>query len=309
MNRLSNALKTRADFAGWALLICCLATPAVAGRETLKEARSWSYQLQGDMASTARSNADVAVVDPDHTGNPKRLKTKANGETRDVLAYISIGEVEEGRAYMKAKGSKRWNTGQTQGWEGNYAARYWDEDWKAIVKQRVSKAIDAGYDGVYLDRVDTYERVKAPKGSRAEMIKFVKEVADEARGKRGNAAVVVQNAEELLSDKSYVNAIDGVAKESLYYGVKGKGVRNSDADVSASRKMLKQAKDNGKAVLVVEYLSGDASSDAKSSARRDGFVGNTRASRQLESAQNDGSDNATPKRTRSRKAATNGPRT
>jgi cysteinyl-tRNA synthetase, unknown class len=263
---------------------------ALANRDTVKAAKSWSYQLQGDMSSTARSNADVAIVDPDHTGSPKRLKTKANGDKRAVLAYISIGEVEEGRAYMKSKGSQRWNTGETQGWKGNYAARYWDEDWKRIVKQRVGKAIDAGYDGVYLDRVDTYERVKAPKGARQEMISFVKEVAAEARAKRGNAAVVVQNGEELLTDKGYVSAIDGVAKESLYYGVKGKGQRNSDGDIKESRKLLKNAKDQGKAVYVVEYLSGEASSRAKAEAKRDGFVGNTRASRQLERVQNGDDD-------------------
>lgn len=270
------------------LAMCAVASPALADRASLKEARSWSYQLQGDMKSTARSNADVAVVDPDHTGDPKRLKRKANGGQRDVLAYISIGEVEQGRAYLKGKGSRKWDTGQSDGWAGNTAARYWDEEWKSIVKQRVRKAIDAGYDGVYLDRVDTYERVKAPKGARAEMIGFVKEVAAEARRKKGGASVVVQNAEELLNDKGYVDAIDGVAKESLYYGVKGKGVRNSDSDVAASRKMLNQAKDKGKAVLVVEYLAGGSdSAEAKRNAKRDGFVGNTRASRQLERAQDD----------------------
>lgn len=241
------------------------------------------------MRSTGKSDADVAVVDPDHTGNPNKLKTKPNGEKRDVLAYISIGEVEEGRAYMKKHGKKSWNTGKTQGWEGNYAAKYWDEDWKGIVKERVSKAIEAGYDGVYLDRVDTYQNVKAPNGSRKEMIGFVKEVADEARSKRGNAAVVVQNAEELLSDKGYVDAIDGVAKESLYYGVRGKGRRNDDGDIDTSRKLLRKAKDEGKAVYVVEYLKGEgrSASKAKAEATRDGFVGNTNASRNLESAQDD----------------------
>jgi cysteinyl-tRNA synthetase len=268
--------------------LACVGTgPAAASRETVKQARSWTYQLQGDMTSTARSNADVAVVDPDHTGNPRRLKKKANGQDRDVLAYISIGEVEEGRAYMKTKSKKAWNTGKTQGWEGNYAARYWDEDWKSIVKERVGKAINAGYDGVYLDRVDTYENLKAPKGSRAEMIRFVKEVADEARGHRGDAAVVVQNAEELLTDKSYVAAIDGVAKESLYYGVTGKGKRNSEQTVATSRKLLRKAKEEGKAVYVVEYLSGGASDEAKQMANNDGFVGNTKATRNLERAQDE----------------------
>lgn len=273
-------------------LVCLWPVHAIAGRETVKQAKSWTYQLQGDLKSTQRSNADVAVIDPDHAGSPQRFKKKANGQSRSVLAYISIGEVEVGRAYMKNNSKKHWNTGRTQGWEGNYAAKYWDEEWKAIVKERVKKAIDAGYDGVYLDRVDTYETLKAPKGSRNEMIGFVKEVAAQARATRGDAAVIVQNAEELLTDKGYVAAIDGVAKESLYYGVQGKGVRNGDGDIAASRNLLRKAKDQGKAVLVVEYLEGDlqASSRAKQESRRDGFVGNTRASRSLERAQS--SDNS-----------------
>ncbi len=268
-------------------LACLTASPVLADRDSIREAKSWSYQLQGDMRSTGKSDADVAVVDPDHTGNPSKLKTKPNGEKRDVLAYISIGEVEEGRAYMKKQGKKSWNTGKTQGWEGNYAAKYWDEEWKGIVKERVSKAIEAGYDGVYLDRVDTYQNLKAPNGSRKEMIGFVKEVAEEARSKRGNAAVVVQNAEELLSDKGYVASIDGVAKESLYYGVRGKGRRNDDGEIATSRNYLRKAKDEGKAVYVVEYLKGEgrAASKAKAEAERDGFVGNTHASRNLETAQ------------------------
>ncbi len=271
----------------FALGLAVCGSPALAGREQVRDAKSWSYQLQGDMTSTARSNADVAVVDPDHTGNPKKLKTKRNGDSRDVLAYISIGEVEEGRAYMKSKGSKHWNTGKTQGWEGNYAAKYWDDDWKKIVKSRVNKAIADGYDGVYLDRVDTYEGMKGRKTARSDMIGFVKEVAATARSKRGDAAVVVQNGEELLTDKSYVAAIDGVAKESLYYGAKGKGVRNNEADVNTSRKLLKRAKDEGKAVYVVEYLSGENSARAKVSSQRDGFIGNTKASKMLEKAQQD----------------------
>ena len=213
------------------------AGPAWADRETVKNAKSWSYQLTGDMASTKRSNADVAVVDPDHAGSAEKYKSKAKGGKRAVLAYISVGEAEEGRSYMK--GSKQsWNTGRTQGWSGNYAAKYWDEDWKRIVKSRVRDALAKGYDGVYLDRVDTYENTKAPGGSREQMVKFVKEVAAEARSKKSNAAVVVQNAEELLTDKSYVAAIDGIAKEDLYHGINHRGERNSQSNVNSSKSSI-----------------------------------------------------------------------
>ncbi len=238
-----------------------------------KKASNWSYQLQGDMNSTARTNSDLAVVDPDHTGSPQRLKKKPGGGDRPVLAYISVGEAETWRGYYKnGKGGKNWNTGKTQGWGNNYAVKYWDPEWKSIVKSRVRKALAQGYDGVYLDRVDTYENVKAPGGSRAEMIKLVKEVAAEARSTKGGAKVYVQNAEELLTDKSYVASIDGIAKEDLYYGINHDGRRNSKGDIDASVNLLKKAKAQGKAVHVVEYVGGKSRSSAEGEIRKQGFV-------------------------------------
>lgn len=252
-----------------AALVVSLAATGVATAQT-KKASNWSYQLQGDMNSTARTKSDLAVVDPDHTGSPQRLKKKPGGGDRPVLAYISVGEAETWRGYYK--GGKSWNTGKTQGWDKNYAVKYWDAEWKGIVKARVRKALAQGYDGVYLDRVDTYENVKAPGGSRAEMIKLVKEVAAEARAAKGGAKVYVQNAEELLTDKSYVASIDGIAKEDLYYGINHDGRRNSKGDIDASLNLLKKAKAQGKAVHVVEYVGGGSRSQAESEIRKQGFV-------------------------------------
>lgn len=255
-------------------------TPAAADRDAVKQAKSWSYQLTGDMSSTLRSNAELAVVDPDHAGNASKYKSRADGGKRPVLAYISIGEAEEGRKYMQGS-TQSWNTGRTQGWSGNYAAKYWDENWKRIVTARVREAMDKGYDGVYLDRVDTYQSIKAPGSSREQMVKLVREVAAAARSKNSNAAVLVQNAEELLQDKGYVEVIDGIAKEDLYHGIKHRGERNSQSDVNASKSYLNAAKAQGKAVFVVEYLDGGVASKVADEARRDGFVPNTRATRNL----------------------------
>lgn len=252
-----------------AVLAGCGAAAGDATAQT-KKASNWSYQLQGDMNSTARTKSDLAVVDPDHTGSPQRLKKKPGGGDRPVLAYISVGEAETWRGYYK--GGKSWNTGKTQGWDKNYAVKYWDPEWKGIVKARVRKALAQGYDGVYLDRVDTYENVKAPGGSRAEMIKLVKEVAAEARSAKGGAKVYVQNAEELLTDKSYVASIDGIAKEDLYYGINHDGRRNSKGDIDASVNLLKKAKAQGKAVHVVEYVGGGSRTQAESEIRKQGFV-------------------------------------
>lgn len=268
-------------------LTFAIAAPAHADRDLVAHGKSWSIQLQGNSSSIAKRNTDVAVVDPDEVKNPAKLKSKANGGKRAVLAYISVGEAEDYRGYMKKGSSKKWLSDKGQGWSGNKMVKYWDPEWQAIVKQRVRAAIDAGYDGVYLDRIDTYERMKAPKGKSGEAMKqLVKEIAGEARRKKSNAAVAVQNAEELLGDKSYVSAIDAIGKEDLYHGIKHDGSRNDKGAVSYSREMLKKAKAQGKGVYVVEYVGGKTASSVKSEARKDGFVP-TVGRRDLNSATDD----------------------
>lgn len=254
--------------------------PAKADTDAVKRARSWTYQLQGDTSRVNRSDADVAVVDPDHAGSARKYKTKRSGGSRAVLAYISVGEVEEGRRYMKNGGGK-YSTGRTQGWKGNYAAKYWDPGWKEIVKRRVREALENGYDGVYLDRVDSYETVGRSQGGKKAMIDLVEEVSRTVKSKKSNGAVIVQNGEELLDNDRYVKAIDGVAKEDLYHGIRHDRSKNAAGDVAWSERQLARAKAKGKSVMVVEYLDGEAGESAKARARRKGFVPTT-ARRQLD---------------------------
>ena len=250
-------------------------TPARAS-SLLNNAQSWAYQLQGDPSSIAKSGADVAVVDADHMrGSVAKLKTKPGGGRRIVIAYLAIGEVESYRGYYKAccaNGKPDWVTSKTQGWAGNYIVHFWRPEWKAIIRERVKQVMAAGFDGIYIDRVDTYENIKAPGSSRGAMIQLVREVSGWARSANGNAAIMVQNGEELLDDRSYLAAIDAVAKEDLFHGIKHKGERNSPASVAWSSGKLKLAQNAGKKIFVIEYLKGDAANNVRAEARKYGFV-------------------------------------
>ncbi|MEZ5855659.1 MAG: endo alpha-1,4 polygalactosaminidase [Hyphomicrobiaceae bacterium] len=252
-------------------------TPALANRSLVKSAKSWSYQLQGNVGRIANSHADLVVVDPDHAGSATRFRSKPGGGRRAVIAYLSIGEAERGRPYWSsccAGKHPSWLTGRTQGWAGNYVVKFWESGWKEIVKARARKFLAMGYDGLYLDRVDTYENTSAPGGSRNAMIAFVREVASAARSTKGDAAILVQNAEELLTSDSYISAIDGIAKEDLVHGVNHDGGRNPRGMVAESVGLLKRAKSRGKAIFVVEYLSGSSAARAAQEIRAMGFVPN-----------------------------------
>ncbi|MCI0471716.1 MAG: endo alpha-1,4 polygalactosaminidase, partial [Candidatus Aminicenantes bacterium] len=79
---------------------------------------------------------------------------------RLVLAYLSIGEAENYRWYWQAgwkPGNPSWLGAENPDWKGNYAVSYWASEWQAIVFQYVDAIIAAGFDGVYLDKIDEYE--------------------------------------------------------------------------------------------------------------------------------------------------------
>ncbi|KYG82307.1 endo alpha-1,4 polygalactosaminidase [Roseivirga echinicomitans] len=93
-----------------------------------------------------------------------RLKIKANGGSRLVISYLSIGEAEDYRYYWQQdwyNTSPKWLTPENPEWKGNYKVKYWDSDWKSIIygneSSYLKKILAAGFDGVYLDIIDAFE--------------------------------------------------------------------------------------------------------------------------------------------------------
>jgi len=108
---------------------------------------------------------DIVIIDLFYNGEPltpdevASLKRKANGGTRLVIAYMSIGEAEDYRYYWKPEWKTNpppWLAEENPDWPGNYAVRYWDKDWQNIIYGYLEKILHAGFDGVFLDKVDSY---------------------------------------------------------------------------------------------------------------------------------------------------------
>src|SRR5262245_51844649 len=141
----------------------------------LAAAKSWGYQLQNiDPEVIAGATYDVFVIDYSRDGGDasaltagevKRLQVKPDGSRRIVLSYLSIGEAETYRYYWKWYwgwffGAPSWRSKQNREWRGNYGVRYWQDDWQKIIFTGEDSYLDrimrAGFDGVYLDKVDEY---------------------------------------------------------------------------------------------------------------------------------------------------------
>ncbi|MCP4711319.1 MAG: hypothetical protein GY869_22085, partial [Planctomycetes bacterium] len=92
------------------------------------------------------------------------LKTKANGGTRIVIAYMSIGEAEDYRYYWQTDWNTTapsWLATENPNWPGNYKVRYWCSSWHTIIygndTSYLKQIIEAGFDGTYLDIIDAFE--------------------------------------------------------------------------------------------------------------------------------------------------------
>ena len=93
----------------------------------------------------------------------EQLRQKANGGSRLVLCYLSIGEAEDYRPYWKQEWDTKppeWLLEENPNWAGNYRVQYWNKDWKAIITGNadsyLGKIVNSGFDGVYLDLVDAF---------------------------------------------------------------------------------------------------------------------------------------------------------
>jgi cysteinyl-tRNA synthetase len=93
-----------------------------------------------------------------------QLRSKANGGSRLIIAYLSIGEAEDYRYYWQPAwhpGSPFWLDNQNPDWEGNYKVKYWLKEWQDIIygnsNSYLKKILDAGFDGAYLDIIDAFE--------------------------------------------------------------------------------------------------------------------------------------------------------
>ncbi|RKX84239.1 MAG: hypothetical protein DRP58_07530 [Spirochaetes bacterium] len=132
---------------------------------------SENYSEKSDFIDdVSGTNYDVIIMDLYHNEEAYtsdeigQLRNKNSGETRLVIAYMSIGEAEDYRYYWNNSwktGTPVWLNKENPNWAGNYVVRYWAQDWKNIIfgnnDSYLKKIIDAGFDGVYLDIIDGFE--------------------------------------------------------------------------------------------------------------------------------------------------------
>lgn len=249
----------------------------------LAGARTWAYQLQKvDVDKVAASGFEVFVTDYSRDGGGagaftaaevEKMKTRPDGGRRIVLAYFSIGEAESYRYYWNpawAATPPGWLKRENPHWKGNFLVDYADPRWKRIVFDYLDRISEAGFDGVYLDKIDSYLdlEVRGP----APMQRFVTEIAERGRQARPGFLVIAQNAEGLLAHAAYRAVIDGLGREDLFWNQEGRGKPTPAESKAWAMRLLDKLVADGKPVFTVDYVRGATVRRVYEDARAKGYV-------------------------------------
>ena len=266
--------------------------PMGADAQPSSDIRSWAFQLQDvDPSEIKASPYDLVVIDygfdKDNAGAFPRevvdlMRRKPDGSRRQLFAYLSIGEAEDYRYYWRSSWRRtrpEWLEPENPDWPGNYLVQYWRPEWQSVLfgnpNAYLDHIIDAGFDGAYLDGVDKFAAWRKRRPSAAtDMIDLVGNIGSYARGRNKNFKIIPQNGDDLLTYPSFLNVIDGYAREELLYGEEHRSARNPPENIAETVQRLRKVTLAGKPVLVVEYPS---DSEQAASALREiknlGFVG------------------------------------
>ncbi len=227
----------------------------------LSDVDSWFYYIGVNedvdvvLEQAAQSTYDMVVIDP--------IITERNSTDHDiaatvamlheadklVIAYIDIGQAEDYRTYWQPGwrvGNPEWIVGEDpDGWTGNYPVAFWWDEWQAIwFDDLLPLILEAGFDGIYLDWVEAYSDENVVAFAEAdgvdpvqEMIWFVSDIAEYTRAQRPGFIVIAQNAAELVEYDDYVDAIDAIAQEQVWFDGGADGIEGdcplpaTDADI------------------------------------------------------------------------------
>ena len=260
------------------------AAPSPDGDDRLAQIETWVYQLTGykdhRLDEIAASNFDLAVVDLAWDGSSRFFNAADVGGVQAtgklILAYFEIGAIEDYRPEWPDVPDDL-KLGPVSGWPGEQYVKYWDPRWWPIVQGRVDQALSAGFDGAYLDMTVTYGEIPADAAGtdRADlarkMVALIARVSEYAKRHDPSFKIVPQNSPELHHYTGYLDAIDGLGMEELYFLATDKACtyswcvsnRNATAAIAAA----------GKPVFTIDYANQQVNIDsAYRQSLADGFV-------------------------------------
>jgi cysteinyl-tRNA synthetase len=246
--------------------------------DALMTVNQWGCQYQNvDLNSIARSDLELIVLDPSLDDSRGRflssaecrvIQKRTDGSRRIVLGYLSVGEVDTKRWYWPSawrKNAPAWVGAENPQWPGSRSIQYWNSAWQALLfagdDSILDRIIDAGFDGIFLDRVDGYGDWGSTATALDAMAELVVRMGERARRRNPSFILMMQNAEHILDRHELIDTIDAHSKESLLTGLPTADTLNQQDDVDWSLGYLRPLQQLGIPTFATEYITKPALRD------------------------------------------------
>lgn len=206
---------------------------------------------------------DLAIVQPETLAGRDLPDLKARGVL--VIVYLSVGEAEPWRPWW-AKVDPAWLLGKNENW-GSYYVDTRQPGWQKLIIEQAGMFLAAGYDGLFLDTVDTAERYWQTRSGMIALIEGLRSAYPDA--------LLVQNRGFNLAP-SEAGVIDGLMAEGLStsYDFTNKTYRQIDNPALASR-LTQLREQTGVVILSLDYAAPEDKAGAARAvqiAREYGFI-------------------------------------
>lgn len=229
------------------------------------------YQLQNYdnnfIDSVSKMNAALWVIDRDFSSERSftmsEVDSMKNKNSNRVFSYMSVGEAESYRPYFSSI-PKELLAKENPNWPGAFDVKFWETKWHEILYKSdssyLSKIINIGFDGVYLDVVDAYQRHGDRHQYAKEMAKLIVSISKTAKAKKSEFKIYLQNGSEIINDldallaEQFVASIDGLSVEGYFFDYKDPNKPIVSDWFINLEKVYKKYKAWGKQVVIIEYV-------------------------------------------------------
>jgi uncharacterized protein (TIGR01370 family) len=201
---------------------------------------------------------DLAIVQPDTLTTEELAALEAEGTI--VVAYLSIGEAEPEREwYTDGRVDPAWELGTNENW----GSRFIDANqtgWQDLMIELAGESIDKGFDGVFLDTLDTVDLFPETTDG---MVEIVRRLRDSYPN-----AVIVQNRGFTVLDET-TEYVDGLMFESLTtsYDFVNQEYISADNGFLANE-LATLSEETGLVILALDYVEPGNTAAAKNAIER-----------------------------------------
>ena len=174
------------------------------------EGRATAFFYGTGLPLGALGQFDRVVLEPDNVTAAELAALRERGAA--TFAYLSVGEVGPERDF-RTRIDARWILGRNEAWNSDVMDLA-GGGWRTFLDERVDSLVAAGYDGLFLDTMDSYVPHATTPADRAAQAEGLGAFVRQAKARHPELRLIANRGFEVLD--VVAPALEAIAAESLY---------------------------------------------------------------------------------------------